>query len=184
MRKIQEIRQMQQQTELLRQQTEAIRQQNELLLAAPAAQPLDYTVFTEALRKELLAAPLAKQAEGIPAPAKSRRETFRTHGLLNGYFWLSVPDPAQEVKLLILTAYRDAVVYLAAMTTDDYAAYSKLQGRFFPDNYTAAMVDEFYAVPENMRIPGARVMQLLAAKAAGASAQEIRRQTEELRIER
>jgi hypothetical protein len=193
MRKIQEIRQMQQQTELLRQQTEAIRQQNELLLAAPAAQPIDYTVFTEALRKQnevLLAAPaaqpidyaaMAKQAEGTPLPAPAQpapahgSDPTVTGTLLNGRFWRPMDDHA---KLLWLRAYHEGLMtaFISSPSTVRENLIAQV-GNLFPNGLSygeiISAIDQFYNTPENGPIAISLALKVVVLKSVGVEQSKI-----------
>jgi hypothetical protein len=148
---VQQIRQMQQQTELLRQQTEALRHQNQQNQTV-AAQPIDD-------------AALARQVENSPEPApsmpvsmKASADSQKTAGLFNGRGWNMF---SQFLKLAFLTGALEAV-QVASVTE---------VAKYFPGTLTMVefvlAIDRFYEAPENRPIPILYAIRAATMKANG-----------------
>jgi len=104
---------------------------------------------------------------------------------INGYFWIGMN---QHDKTGFLTAYGQGVemvvraMHPKAEDPEIHELHSAFQPLVGPGE-NAAGVDLFYAMPENLGVPIARALQVLAWRKAGASAEATLKQAEEYRKE-
>jgi hypothetical protein len=181
MRKIEEIRQMREQTELLRQQTEALRQQNQQsqqqgqpVATQPSlyGQPIDYGALAKQpgdLPAPAGAPTLIRHGESAPTapPTLIRREgaapplnaaaNISGNGYQNGHAWLSFTP---RERIIYLQSMMEGMASVGAATN------SMPQVRtLFPDALTpaqlAAKLDEFYS-PGSEAITVVDALRILA----------------------
>ena len=103
---------------------------------------------------------------------------------LNGYHWMHLD---KKERAMFLSGYGQGVHFalMKVQTTTNLPGgfrqfLSRLVPKADPDEQGASL-EEFYATPENLGLPIQWALQMVAAKAAGVDAGEIRRQTEEFR---
>jgi hypothetical protein len=104
-------------------------------------------------------------------------------GYKNGRFWRGLDNQA---KYLFLFGYGDGSGYAIATFADEKGQTIKprlerLTPRSLTFDETVAVLDRFYAVPENGPIPIAQALELAALRAGGASESTIEERTRDYR---